>query len=277
MNRNTLYFLDEHPAAGAPTDRTILLIHGSASSSRQWTAFLATRQPDERVIAPDLPGYGRSPFDTGLTVQEQDLSALTSLIEQMHGKRTVDLVGHSYGGALALDFAASHQDRLRSLTLIEPAAFNILRASGDPAWKDIENLSREHIRLVDAGAPEAAAELFMHYWIGETAWNAITGPRRETVIGLMPRVAAEWRWMWQNDTSPGRLLTLEVPTRLIVGTETTAAARRTLEVVSALLPMSSVSRIQGAGHLSPLTHADTVNATIRDFIRHAADSPLDVA
>ncbi|MCC5809228.1 MAG: alpha/beta hydrolase [Ectothiorhodospiraceae bacterium] len=263
------HITDKEPADGVSPDHTVILIHGSASSSRLWSAFLATQEAGEHIVAPDLPGYGHSSSTPGVSAHLQGLSTIRAAIDTLgEQQQPLDLVGHSYGGALALDYATSHPDRLRSLTLIEPTAFNLLRVLGDNAWGEIELLSREHIRLVEEGTPALAADAFMGYWIGKEAWNAMPEPRRQSIVGMMPTVAEEWRWMRSpSDSRLAEYRGLGVPTQLILGSRTTTAARRTLEILSQLLPAASVEHIAGAGHLSPLTHASVVNALIRRFVR----------
>jgi pimeloyl-ACP methyl ester carboxylesterase len=266
----TLHVADHWPDTDAVPSRTILLLHGSASSHRQWMALLATRQGQERMAAPDLPGYGNSAVVAKLPGHAQDLHAVSKLFRHLAADGPIDLVGHSYGGTLALELAVRYPEQLRSLVLIEPAAFHLLRAIGDEAWCDIALLSQDHIHLVEAGKLEQAADRFMGYWIGAPVWNAMPEARRRPIVAVMPKVAGEWRWMWQMDLDLARYHVLATRTQLIVGSRTTTAARRVVETLSELLPAPDVAQVSGAGHLAPLTHADDVNGIIRRFIQQVS-------
>ena len=76
------------------------------------------------LIIPDLPGHGQSPAQ-GRATAERDALLVAELLDN-----GAHLVGHSYGGAVALRVAATRPDAVRSLTLIEPATLDI--GVGDP-------------------------------------------------------------------------------------------------------------------------------------------------
>lgn len=106
---------------------TVILAHGSGASHRQWAPVVAALRDRFRVLTPQLLGYGRSepsPLNARLHPWS-DLGALIALAERADAP--VHLVGHSYGGALALEAARSLGPRARSLTLIDPVAFHLMR------------------------------------------------------------------------------------------------------------------------------------------------------
>src|SRR5262245_10636432 len=114
-----------YTAAGA--GETVLLLHSSAASGGQWRSLAQRLQTRYRVIAPDLHGYGQSdqaplPAEPGLA----DAAALVEAVLAREAAGRIHLVGHSYGGAVALRFAADRAERLLSLTLIEPVSFHLL-------------------------------------------------------------------------------------------------------------------------------------------------------
>lgn len=105
----------------------VILAHGSGASHRAWAPVVAALRHDYRVLTPDLLGYGRSePSRVNARFHPwSDLGALIALAERADAP--VHLVGHSYGGALALEAARSLGRRARSLTLIDPVAFHLMR------------------------------------------------------------------------------------------------------------------------------------------------------
>ena len=114
------------------TDReTVVLLHGSASNSALWRHTKGALQSRYRCIAPDLIGYGSSAawpqqaafgLDAELRAIEPSLRCCAD---------TLHLVGHSYGGVLALHLALADPGRVQSLTLIEPVFFAALKYAGD--------------------------------------------------------------------------------------------------------------------------------------------------
>jgi len=95
----------------------MLLVHGSYGSSRWWIPFLEILPTDIYAIALDLRGCGRSTHsDSGYTIEEQ-AEDLWIFVQKM-GLKNFDLVAHSSGGAIAVEFALNHRDRLATLVLI---------------------------------------------------------------------------------------------------------------------------------------------------------------
>ena len=97
------------------TGETVLLLHGSASSSAMWRKAIGALQPLYRTVAPDLIGYGQSAPWTGgaaftLDAERRALKSLLPCCERFH------LVGYSYGGAVALQMALHNPVRVNTLT-----------------------------------------------------------------------------------------------------------------------------------------------------------------
>ena len=186
---------------GCAANGTILFAHSSGASRAQWKPYLAALSSSFRCLAPDLVGYGESIELDGRTFRaahEQEL--LHVLVDQAAGP--VHLVGHSYGGAVALSFALAEPSRVASLTLIEPVAFHLLKEAGDAAWDEIAQLAGRHITLVEAGDLAAAADAFMGFWIGGRAWQALPEPQRQAITATMAKVADEWRSDVRTDRGP---------------------------------------------------------------------------
>ena len=107
----------------ANVDNTMLLIHSGGFTSRQWRKLAEMLAPQFRVLAPDLIGYSPSaPWPDGEPFHfSRDVDYLLTLVDE-----PVHLVGHSYGGFLALKLALARPDLVRSIAVFEPVAFGIL-------------------------------------------------------------------------------------------------------------------------------------------------------
>lgn len=97
---------------GTPT----LLLHGVPETARVWGKLLAALASDRVVLAPDLKGLGGSevagPYDVPTLVRE--LAAL--VLHEVDGP--VDVVGHDWGGSLAIALAAARPDLVRRLVVV---------------------------------------------------------------------------------------------------------------------------------------------------------------
>ena len=184
------------------TGPPVILVHGSASSRGQWRAAVLDLTPRFRVLAPDLHGYGATPLPPALESLTFDdevelVDALADLVDQ-----DVRLVGHSYGAAVCLRAASLRPERVKSLVLIEPTAFHLLRLLGEhAAWREIEQVATRHIALAGAGDLAACADHFLGYWIGLDAWRATPPEVRARIVQTMPKIARSGGWCSRRPTA----------------------------------------------------------------------------
>jgi len=255
--------------AGEP----IVLLHCSSGSSGAWLPVMEHLGRGYRALAPDLLGYGRSaPWSRdAVLLPGAELGVIRALLDVV--RRPAHLVGHSYGGTVALDAARRFPQRVASLTLIEPVAFHLLRRADDPdGWREIRTLAQQHLELLGAGKDAAAAEAFVDYWTGPKAWQQMPEAARDNAVRSTAKVAAEWRLMFATADDLETIAGITAPTLLICGGRTRRPARRVVEVLREALPHARHCEIADAGHMSPLTHPAAVADAIR---RHLASIASD--
>jgi pimeloyl-ACP methyl ester carboxylesterase len=251
----------------------VIALHGSASSRRLWQPLGLALAGRYRVIAPDLHGYGEtSPWTPGESAA-RDIELAVALADQVQGP--LHLVGHSYGGVVALEAAVALGARVASLALVEPVVFGLLREARDDAWPAIAAIAGRHIELVEAGESETCAEAFVSYWAGANAWTAMSAPARARAVATMPKIADEWRLVFRLQRGRRDFARLGVPTLLVRGAHTTLAARRIVDRLAAALADREMVEIEGAGHLAPLSHAAAVCTAIAEHLaRFEAKKPF---
>jgi len=249
--------------AGEP----IVLLHCSSGSSGAWMPVVNHLAQDYRVLAPDLLGYGRSapwPRDAPLR-PDAELGIVEALLNR--AGRPAHLVGHSYGGTIALRAARCFPRQIASLTLIEPVAFNLLRSADEPdGWREIAALAERHLALVGEGRDAAAAEVFITYWTGPKAWQQMTDAARDSAVRSAVKVAAEWQFMFAAEDDRDAIARIGAPTLLICGGCTRMPAWRVVEVLRRALPHARHHQIAEAGHMSPLTHPAAIVESIRRHV-----------
>ncbi len=96
----------------------VLAIHGLTGHGQRWQ-HLAGYLPEMTIAAPDLIGHGRSSWAAPWSI-DANVSALATLLHD-EADAPVLAVGHSFGGALAMQLAAAHPDRIGALLLLDPA------------------------------------------------------------------------------------------------------------------------------------------------------------
>jgi pimeloyl-ACP methyl ester carboxylesterase len=251
----------------------VLCLHSSTGSQAQWRP-LADRLADRaEVITPDLYGHGRSPAwpEGAANTLDTDARAVVALLQAQRprlAQEGLHLVGHSYGGAVALRIALRHPRLVRSLTVYEPVLFGLLGngsangiGSGDdaePALYDIRDIARSVASLVRAGELAAAAQVFVAYWGGAGAWHAMNEAQQATVVHRIATIPRHFEALFAARPDARLWQRLQMPVWLLHGSATRASARAVADRLATLLPCVQRAEIRGAGHLGPVTHAATV-------------------
>ncbi|NKZ05931.1 alpha/beta fold hydrolase [Actinomadura latina] len=104
---------------GDPAGEPIVLLHGVTGHGARWRLTAESHLGGRSVLAPDLRGHGRSPHEPPWTVERHVADVLALL--DAEGIERADLVGHSYGGMIALHLARTAPRRVRRLLLLDPA------------------------------------------------------------------------------------------------------------------------------------------------------------
>jgi len=238
----------------AGTGAPVLLLHGSASAAVMWIPVIDALKSRFRVIAPDLIGYGRTdswPDGHGFGVDDE-----LRLVEPLlpHAPAGVHVVGHSYGGVVALHLALAGRVPIRSLTLIEPVAFFVLpHAGAQAAWLEIEALGQTYAARIAAGEMEMALLGFIDYWAGGGAWDAMDESLRAQIGRSAQKIVLDFDVTF---TDPGMeaLRALRCPVRLISGGCSRVPTQRISAFLAEQIPGATLQVVDDANHLLPVTH-----------------------
>ena len=170
MNVNMVY-----PPRPARRGRVIAL-HCSGSGASQWRYLAEGLGGRYEVSAPEHYGCESTGPWTGehaFTLADEAAQAI-ALIDRSDDK--VHLVGHSYGGGVALNVALARPDRIASMALYEPSAFHLLRQMGERGaepYAEITGVARLICQGVVTGDYRSAVSAFVDYWNGPGSWNAL--------------------------------------------------------------------------------------------------------
>jgi pimeloyl-ACP methyl ester carboxylesterase len=182
--------------------------------------------------------------------------------------RRVHVIGHSYGGAVALKLALEHPEWLASLVVFEPVLFSLLMAHDpdDPAAREIRAVRAETCAATERGQLDAAGARFVDYWMGAGAWASMPEQRRQTVAAAMRQVAEEWHAVFEEPAPLAAFGALDARTLCLVGADSPASARAVSRLLAKTLPRASEVELDGVGHMGPVTHPDRVNALIEEHL-----------
>ncbi len=246
----------------------VVCLHANASTSGQWRALSDRLAPRFTVLAVDSYGAGKSldwPSDSEITLHDE-----VNLVEPVlrQADPPVVLVGHSYGAAVALIAALEHPDLVRALVLYEPTLFAVVDAQS-PSPNDADGI-RETVadsgRSLDQGEPEAAAERFIDYWMGDGSWSAMPPERRTPLVASVANVRRWGHALFSEPTAKEAFGDLDVPILYLSGSRTRASARAVARVLVPELCHVEHVELDPLGHMGPVTDPDLVNAEIERFL-----------
>jgi pimeloyl-ACP methyl ester carboxylesterase len=237
-------------------------------SSRQWGRLAEQLAAGYRVVSPDFLGYGRS---TRWPEGEEfhfilDALAIEALLDSI--AEPVHLVGHSYGGFIALLVALHRPALVRSLAVFEPVAFGVLHSRRDAAGLSSLVVAGIEGALMDSrtGGQEPWLRAFVDYWSGEGAWERLSEAVRASFRAAGWKLFGEVQSLLLDRTPHQAYAMLSIPTLLLCGDASRIAARRVLAILAEAIPGAQARTVAGAGHMGPLTHAAQVNGWIADHI-----------
>lgn len=232
----------------------LIALHYWAGAGREFELLRAQLPPGQRLLAPDLPGFGATAAPAGFNFTVAGYADwLGRFLADNRPPTDYLLLGHSMGGKIALAWAARQPPGLRGLVLLSPSppppepmpAAD--RAASLAAFGQRAAAEKTLACLTGAPLPAAVAAAVVtdNLRASRAGWNAwLTGGSREDISALMPRV--------------------RVPCRLLVGSADRAITPATQRRATLpLLPAGTVCKeVAGAGHLLPLERPAAVAAAL---------------
>lgn len=243
--------IDIHPTGAA---HTMVLLHGYGGNALQWLYQLRFFGQHVRVIAPDLRGHGLSDDDYTLPYTMNGLvDDVEYILTALGVAHPFSLVAHSFGGAIATEYALRHPHALSGLVLV-----------GVPSSFIVRPIITRLMKLVPDPFFSFAAKR-----VGAVLYAPVRTlkPMHDQIMGI-------WR-------GGERFPHLRVPTLVILGHRDTVFLRTHYDDVPRSIPKAQQVVISVSAHLVQLERPDAVNRAIRRFIEFttlgvlATDAPAN--
>ena len=263
--------IQQHTAL-ASDNQPVIALHCSGAGAGQWRQLGEALDSHYDLIAPEHYGCESvGPWVGAHAFTLADEAAVTvEIIDRADSK--VHLVGHSYGGAVALRAAVERWDRVASLTLYEPSVLHLLKAIGTrgaAAFAEIQAIASKVDKGVITGDYCGAATSFVDYWGGRGAWAALSPSVQTALTRWVTKAPLDFRALIAEATPLNSYADLRLPALIMRGEHAPSPTRLIAETLAILMPAVRLMVIDGAGHMGPLTHAAEINAAI---VRHIAES-----
>jgi len=248
---------------------TVVCLHASGGSGAQWKTLARQVQPDLNVLTPDLYGHGNAPGWQGAPadIVAADTARTSRPAAEIGG--AIHLVGHPYGGAIALRVALHHPERVASVAVYEPVAMRVLfdYHRRHRAAAEVAEVAGDIRRALNGHDLARAGERFVDYWAGPGHWAQLGAERRAAFASRMPVIHSHFVALRNDDVRLRDYARLDAPVLYLAGRATRLSARRMTELMTYALPNVELEMLDGMAHLGPITHADDVAGRIALSLR----------
>jgi pimeloyl-ACP methyl ester carboxylesterase len=236
---------------------TIVLLHGAGFDHSSWA--LHSRwfaHHGYNVLAPDLPGHGRSSGPPLPAISE--MADWTPALIEAAGAAKARLVGHSMGSLIALETAARHPTKVSALGLIGTAATMTV---GPDLLKAAEANDRSAIDMVSIWGlgfqAELGGSLAPGLWMHSGAQRVLEQCRPGVLFNDLAACNA-----YQNALAAAAQVA--VPTTFILGERDMMTPAKAGKTLAAALPNSRTIVLRGAGHMMMAERPDELLAALQD-------------
>ena len=231
---------------GIDKEHVVVCLHGAGADGLVWGYQVSRLSKYFKIIVPDLPGHGKSGGMPLASVSEY--SAWLDQFITALGFSSIFLIGHSFGGAIAQEYARAHPDKIKGLILASTSTvFRLSRMYRKLYEKDVD-LSTEGLMDCGIDVPDSFKQgLAMLREVGNDALQADL-----LAAGLFD--SSNW------------ISSIKQPVLIIWGADDVITARDLPEKMNQSLPGSELCIIPDAGHVIMIDRRNAFNKAVKDFI-----------
>lgn len=240
----------------------VIMLHSSLSTSKQWRTLCNQLKSHFQIINIDLLGYGNAPQ----VISAKDYSLQTEviriekIIEQTIPEQSFHLVGHSFGGAIALKMAVENTARIRSLHLIEPVAFHIFE-QGTKIRTEVDSFAQQVASLNHADA----ARHFTDTWNEKGFFDNLPVKMQVAMAEDIAKVNLDFIGLISEQYRIQDCARITCPVNLIHGTYSPVIGKEIINRLLDVLPDVVEYEVE-AGHMSPISHPKEIANIISNYL-----------
>jgi len=264
-----------HHTVHGEHEPALILLHGFAASASSWREVVPTLSAAHTVVAYDRPAFGLTERPVPETLdgpnpygREAQVSLLMGLMDALEIQRAV-LVGHSAGGAVALETALAHPERVAGLVLVAPAVYT---QGGAPGWL-LPALRTKLVRRIGLLLERLIVKR-MGARIARRAWHDPTKLAPQVLDSYLTLFRTEgWdRALWELVVAttphnlPDRLAEVTVPTLVVTGDHDRVVPTAESLRLAEELPNARLALIEAAGHVPHEEQPAAFLAAVRGYL-----------
>lgn len=253
----------------------VVFLHGTAASPRQWRDLIGRLPQAIETLALDLPDYVASEIPSAQRSLSQEARALLPKLRSLG--RPFHLIGHSYGGALALRIAMLWPGLVRSLTMFEPVMFHLLR-DGAPIEREmhevIARLVNDLKHAEEAGTPQSGVARFVDFWNGAGAFANYAPETQEKMTARMSLILGNFAALHEESWPLADCARIAAPTLGVFGENSPLLVQHLTRLIAGQITGAKALPVSGAGHMLPITHSGKAAELLGAHILAAEDQAL---
>jgi pimeloyl-ACP methyl ester carboxylesterase len=180
----------------------------------------------------------------------------------------IHLVGHSYGGVVALAAALKDEFNIKKLTLFEPVAASVLKTFGyEDELKAITRFTEDYQKSFDDGEKYICARV-IDFWGGPGSFEIIPEHIQKAMDVMTKNNLRHWTLCMNEIFDSSEYKHLNIPVSLIHGSQSNSIAKLISSALNHQLPNSELHVIENASHFMITTHAEECVEIINPSLSH---------
>ncbi len=244
----------------------ILFVAGSFSTPSAWREMQSHLPSHYRMLATSICGYGATddPRDLDAPDMRHEIDVVAAVADRIGD--AVHLVGHSFGGTIALLSVLSGRVNAVSVTTFEANPFPILRTGPHAAMVDeTRRMSAAFEAAWRDGEADAAGRI-IDFWGGDGAFAAMPGPARDYCRRTCRANVIDWRLAHAMPELPDDYAGIGIPALLVRGSRAVPVMRRITATLAQAIPGARTAVVAGAGHFPIMTHPEASARLLAAFL-----------
>ena len=250
----------------AGTGHPLLLMHAGIADCHMWDDQFQTYALQYQVIRYDLRGFGKSSVPAGKFADHEDATALLKYL----GVTRAHIIGNSFGGLVALDFALAHPEMVTSLVLVAPSV-----SGREETSTDVLRFAEEEEAFLERGDLAGATELNVRTWVVglRRTPDQVDPLVRQRIYDMQYHaftvpIPDEAEKLSLEPPAITRLSELQIPTLLMVGEYDIPDKLELINQLAVEIPQAQQVHIPDAAHIVNMEQPAEFNRIVLEFLKN---------